>query len=960
MSLIKQRELKTTSGTYTYTIPAGVSSIELHLWGAGGGSGSNGPATDVQVGSTSTTVQTGTQQVQTGTQQVQTGTTRVQVGTQQIQTGTVQVQVGTRRVAYQVATPSNSKGSVSNNGKGGSTSYTTAYRDEPIYETRPVFTTVPVYADQPVFGTQPVYSTQPVISTITNPILETRSGGPGGTGGGGGYASKKLQVVKGDILEISVGGAGSGGVGGFGLQISQGTAKPLVELPMPDENWIDPFKSAAGTSNDICVAVIDEVSPSQSEINASWTAFRTQWPTRKIYLLQPKRNNDEVKIPAGFTSDPNAFGPIIVNRDNGNNSVASKWYDLINADSLVSGASIRLAVDDSGSMRGDVPNSSANRNCVTASIALFKSDLNTSNGVNYRGGNSGTSSSGGRGGGGGGATVARLNGNIVLVAAGGGGGGGGGVQGAAGGSGNPAVDSGIGSGDQGQGKFSSSGTASGGAGGGGWYSGIAGASGATGSGGTGGVSYGSQILPGSGSLPGGRTLSVYPGNNAGAAGFAGAALINFVKSFNIRVKVNNDWKFVDRGWVKVNGEWKELLNGWTKVSGQWYPFVTNRSVEGAENPVAPTITYSLAANRSSVSEGNAVSFTVTTTGLANGTQLPYTATGVQSSELVVGSLTGSFVVGTSPTITFVPRQDSTTNGNRVLKVAIHNTDAAASTIILDTSVSPTYGLSSNVGTINEGQAVRFTMSSANAPSGETISYTVSGISASRLQPGSSPLQGTFTVGGSVTADFGVTQNSFTDGASAITMNLVGKGKSATVTVIDSSITPSGNETFTSTAYWTVPAGVSSISVVMVGAGGAGGDGAGVDGVPDGGSAGTVVSTTLTVTPGEQLAMVVGAGGARVKYNSGDRGGDGTASQIRRGNAVLVTAAGGTGGKRANGSSSSGRSSGAPFNGAGGAGSWGGPDAGNGGVGAGGGGIDGKASGYFSGNGGRGEIRISWG
>lgn len=906
MSLIKQTELNTAPGNYTYTIPAGVSSIELHLWGAGGATGGNGPATEVQVGSTSSTVQTGTQTVQTGTQTVQTGTTRVQVGTQQVQVGFETVQVGTRREAYQVAT-SNSKGSVSqpafasgtafggsvgNNGKTSTTSYTTAYRDVPVYETRPVFQTVPVYADQAVFGTQPVYSTQPVISTITNPIFESRSGGPGGQGAGGGYASKKIKVSPGDVLEISVGGAGVNHVGGYGLQISAGSAKPLVEVTMSGENYIDPFKAATGTSDDICVAVIDEVSPSQTEINASWTAFRTQWPNRKFYLLQPttKTVGTDIVLPVGFTSDPNAFGPIRVTRDNGSAAAATKWYDLINADSLVSGASVRLSIDESGSMKnGGV-------NCVTASKALFIQDLSTSNGNSYRGGNAGTSTTGGRGGGGGGATVAKLNGNIILVAAGGGGGGGGGTLSSAGGAGVAAVNSGIGSGIQGQGLASGAGAATGGGGGGGWYSGLAGSSGAVGAGGQGGVSYGSVILSGSGTQPGGRTLSVYPGRNVGFAGFAGAAFIEFVKTFNIQVKKTSEWRFVDRGWVKVSGQWKELLNGWVKVSGQWYPLITNRSVEGAEDPAAPVITYSLSANRANVSEGNAVSFTVTTTGLANGTQVPYSATGISAADLTVGSLTGSFTVGTSETITFVPRQNLTTNGSRILKVILHNTDASASTVVLDTSQTPVYSLSSNVSSINEGQAVRFTMSSVNAPSGEVVNYNVSGVPSSRLHPGSDPLRGTFTVGSDLTADIALAENYTTDGASTLVMTLEGRNASASVTVNDTSITPSGTITFTTSDSWTVPLGVSSISLEILGGGGGGGGGHGSNGSGcgnsshKGGNGGGGQKTTFTapVTGGQVITFTVGAGGA-----GGGGNGDGT----RGGNTSILstTVLGGGGG-----------------------------------------------------------------
>lgn len=166
------------------------------------------------------------------------------------------------------------------------------------------------------------------------------------------------------------------------------------------------------------------------------------------------------------------------------------------------------------------------------------------------------------------------------------------------------------------------------------------------------------------------------------------------------------------------------------------------------------------------------------------------------------------------------------------------------------------------------------------------------------------------------------------------------------------LTNAGNGTFV------VPESVYTLAVTMVGAGGSGGDGAGASGSPHGGYAGTVVTESIAVTPGETLVLTVGKGGDRVKYNSGYPGNAGEATTIKRGTTVLLSAAGGAGGARTGGNID-GQSSASPFNGAGGTGSWGGPDANNGGVGAGGGGIDGSATGYYSGNGGRGEIRLSY-
>jgi hypothetical protein len=409
--------------------------------------------------------------------------------------------------------------------------------------------------------------------------------------------------------------------------------------------------------------------------------------------------------------------------------------------------------------------------------------------VNYSGGNAGSASNGGRGGGGGGATVLTLNGTVIAVAAGGGGGGGGGVLGVAGDPGSPAVISGIGSGDRGRGRISNSGPATGGGGGGGYYSGSAGSSGAKGGQGFGGVSFGTVIQSGSELIIGGaaRSLLGSSGRNAGLATFSGAVALVFTKSFNISVKQTNDWKSVDRAWVKVDNNWKDILKGWVKVSGVWEPLISERSIEGAENLASPTITYALSANRSNVAEGSAVSFTISTTGLPSGRLVPYTASGIAPVDLQVGSMSGSFTVGTGETITFVPRENNTTNGVRNLRVILNNTEVSAVCEILDTSLTPGYTIVSNVSVMNEGQAVRFTLVNTDGIVGQTINYNITGIAASRISSGS--LTGTFVVGSSEQATIAVAADNTTTGDTTMTMQLVNRSASTTVTVRDTSLTP---------------------------------------------------------------------------------------------------------------------------------------------------------------------------
>ena len=65
--------------------------------------------------------------------------------------------------------------------------------------------------------------------------------------------------------------------------------------------------------------------------------------------------------------------------------------------------------------------------------------------------------------------------------------------------------------------------------------------------------------------------------------------------------------------------------------------------------------------------------------------------------------------------------------------------------------------------------------------------------------------------------------------------------------------PSGSRTFTSSGTFTVPTGVTKIKVFCVGGGSAGSS-------TDGGGGGYTKTSTITVSPGQQISVTIGAGG----------------------------------------------------------------------------------------------------
>ncbi len=112
---------------------------------------------------------------------------------------------------------------------------------------------------------------------------------------------------------------------------------------------------------------------------------------------------------------------------------------------------------------------------------------------------------------------------------------------------------------------------------------------------------------------------------------------------------------------------------------------------------------------------------------------------------------------------------------------------------------------------------------------------------------------------------------------------------------------SGSQTYTTpgTYSFTVPSGVYSILAVATGGGGGGGsDGYNNNGGGAGGGGGTAISA-LAVTPGQNLTITVGAGGAAgaARYNSGAPGGSSSVNSIVAGggDGGIYDGAGGYGG-----------------------------------------------------------------
>lgn len=186
----------------------------------------------------------------------------------------------------------------------------------------------------------------------------------------------------------------------------------------------------------------------------------------------------------------------------------------------------------------------------------------------------------------------------------------------------------------------------------------------------------------------------------------------------------------------------------------------------------------------------------------------------------------------------------------------------------------------------------------------------------------------------------------------------------------------GSQTFTSSGTFTIPIGYTSVTVCMVGGGGGGSQGGYHKA---GGYAGTINNQVVLGTSGQTISVTVGSGGAGARGTDNNSragsagsasvfgsvtasgGGGGSASnsanQPYYGHGVSRTTCGGTGtdGSQSNvggWTASGGQSSGFGNGGNGNRVDYG--TAGSGGVGSGGGGAR-----HYAGDGGRGEVRVSW-
>ena len=144
-------------------------------------------------------------------------------------------------------------------------------------------------------------------------------------------------------------------------------------------------------------------------------------------------------------------------------------------------------------------------------------------------------------------------------------------------------------------------------------------------------------------------------------------------------------------------------------------------------------TYSISPSTTNVTEGSAVTYTVTTTNIANGTTLYWTNSGTTNgTDFSGGSNQGSFTItSNSGTVTLTTVNNSTYEGTDTIIFQLRTGSASGPIVATASTVSvidaaPTYSVSPSTTSVTEGGTVGFTITTTNVQDGTILHWTNSG------------------------------------------------------------------------------------------------------------------------------------------------------------------------------------------------------------------------------------------
>lgn len=229
------------------------------------------------------------------------------------------------------------------------------------------------------------------------------------------------------------------------------------------------------------------------------------------------------------------------------------------------------------------------------------------------------------------------------------------------------------------------------------------------------------------------------------------------------------------------------------------PIVSSSVIINDTSITPPSLpTYSLSVNSTVVQEGGSVTFTLTTTNVANGTRVPWSITGVSTAD-IGRALTGEFVIGTTGSASEVISiaNDSIVEGTETMILTLSGITPVVSRSVAITDMTippptnPTYTLTSNRSSVNEGEQVVITLTTTNVTNGTRVPYSISGNGITPADFGGILLTGDFIIQNQqASLTLNVTTDGTTEGNEEFKVSLVNvAGVSVSVIINDTSRNP---------------------------------------------------------------------------------------------------------------------------------------------------------------------------
>jgi len=211
---------------------------------------------------------------------------------------------------------------------------------------------------------------------------------------------------------------------------------------------------------------------------------------------------------------------------------------------------------------------------------------------------------------------------------------------------------------------------------------------------------------------------------------------------------------------------------------------------------------------------------------------------------------------TQVTLVVAKNTANLTNANEPFDIKIVNSSGLAGTLADALTIDGQPVFSTSAGSLysaSSGSWSDITIAAADPESGGDITYTLESGSLPAGLSGTSTSSG-YVISGTPTEPVSNTTSNFTIRATDVNSNTSDRAFSITITAIVV-------ESFTSSGTFSVPAGVTSVDVLVVAGGGSGG-GSNTNAVAGGGggAGGLIFRPAFPVTPGGTVSVTVGSGG----------------------------------------------------------------------------------------------------